>query len=66
MATQFHVETYRGRRNLLGRKQWRWRAVHNVNGEVLASGEGYNNLNDMLDTLETLFAADVIVKVPGS
>lgn len=54
----FRVKIYR-RTPLFGRPQWRWRAVHDVNGETLASGEAYANKGDMLATVWLLFGHDV-------
>jgi uncharacterized protein YegP (UPF0339 family) len=47
------VEVY-SRKPLLGRRQWRWRAVHD-NGRIMAtSGEGYNNEGDCRNAIRTL------------
>jgi len=52
-APALRYEFYRGRR-LFGRTQWRWRAVVNQNDEIIASGEGYNNLVDAVHAVELL------------
>jgi uncharacterized protein YegP (UPF0339 family) len=47
-------EVYPARPGLLLRKQWRWR-LRAANGRIIAtSGEGYNNRQDCLATLNTI------------
>lgn len=41
-------------RNLLGRKQYRFR-IQARNSEIIASGEAYNSRRDAIDTLRLLF-----------
>lgn len=51
---RFKVQGYRVNR-LLGGVDWRWRAVSTVNGNKLASGQGYSRKVDMLATVGVLF-----------
>jgi uncharacterized protein YegP (UPF0339 family) len=47
------IEIY-SKKPLVGRRQWRWRAVHD-NGNVMANGgEGYANREDMMNSIRTL------------
>lgn len=44
------LEIYRGRKNKVGRTQWRWR-FRAANGNILANGgEGYANLLDLVSS----------------
>lgn len=66
----FHVQHYRRKAGLLarimsepgsfdGKWDYRWRAVSDRNGRVLASGQGYSRITDLKDTCRLLFGADV-------
>ena len=56
-------EIYPQRSSVFRRKQWRFRARSTENGEIIAWGEGYNNLRDCADAVDLLRrpSADVIM-----
>lgn len=60
----FYVEIWQ-RHGLMTGGRWRWRAIANGNYERLASGEGYRNKIDMLDTIWDLFGDDVSIRERG-
>lgn len=46
-------EVYPARRGLLRRKQWRWR-LKAGNGEIVATGEGFNNRADCMASVQLI------------
>ena len=57
MAKPSHEIQIFSRKPLFGRKQWYWRAIRYRGGKkVCGSLEGYNNLDDLGNTLQELMA----------
>lgn len=54
-STKGQLELY-FKKPLIGRGQWRWR-IRALNYKIVAQGsEGYNNFNDMLAAIDTVYA----------